>query len=75
MQLSVAGHSCFPSVRASMADPQQFPAALNIAYVIICVVVGGVGGVGYWYWGDSAQVRYLLLSVFAWCLLMSQCTQ
>lgn len=40
-----------------MADPKQFPAALNYAYAVICVVVCGVGGVGYWYWGDAAQVR------------------
>lgn len=57
VQLTVAGHSTFPSVRSKMADPALFPAALNGAYVITCIVVCSIGGVGYWYWGDSAQVR------------------
>lgn len=56
LQLSVAGHSTFPSVRARMADAALFPAALDGAYAITCIVACSIGGVGYWYWGDSAQV-------------------
>eukprot|EP00892_Ulva_mutabilis_P008914 jgi/Ulvmu1/6395/UM003_0023.1 len=54
--LGVAGHSAFPSVRASMASTRQFSTALNVAYVACAVATGVVCGVGYWYWGDSAHV-------------------
>lgn len=56
MQLGVAGHSAFPSVRASMADPARFSRALDVAYVACAVATGAVCAVGYWYWGDSAHV-------------------
>lgn len=56
VQLSVAGHSTFPSVRARMVDASLFPAALDGAYAITCAVACSIAGVGYWYWGDSAQV-------------------
>lgn len=56
MALAVAGHSTFPSVRNKMADASLFPTALDGAYTITCIVVCSIGGVGYWYWGDSAQI-------------------
>ena len=56
VQLSVAGHSTFPSVRASMANPKDFPRALNIAYSLMATVLVAIAAVGYWYWGNLAHV-------------------
>ena len=55
VQLSLAGHSTYPSVRASMAEPHRFSEALNWAYVTMAAVLGTMAAVGYWYWGAHAH--------------------
>lgn len=55
VQLSVAGHSTFPSVRAGMAEPRRFTSALNWTYVATAGILGCMTSIGYWYWGAGAH--------------------
>ena len=55
VQLSLAGHSTFPSVRASMAEPRRFADALNCAYVIMFGILAVMAYCGYWYWGNLSH--------------------
>jgi Transmembrane amino acid transporter protein len=55
VQLSLAGHSTYPSVRASMAQPHRFAEALNWAYLVMFAILGAITTCGYWYWGSLAH--------------------
>jgi hypothetical protein len=55
MQLSLSGHSTFPSVRAGMAEPWRFATALNWAYTAMAVTLTAITTIGYWYWGSTAH--------------------
>ena len=55
LQLAVAGHSTFPSVRAGMAEPRLFTSALTWTYLATAVILICMTSIGYWYWGDGAH--------------------
>lgn len=52
---SVSGHSTFPSVRATLADPQRFHQVIYNSFTIMLLSYGAIAAVGYWYFGDGLQ--------------------
>eukprot|EP00887_Chlorella_sp_A99_P000056 scaffold16.g56.t1 len=53
--LSASGHSTLPALRAAMARPAAFPAALRAAFGGLLVIYGVVAATGYWYFGEAAS--------------------
>ena len=54
MAFCYSGHAVFPSIRASMQKPEQFPSVLNVAFAIIAALCTFVGAAGYWMYGQGA---------------------
>lgn len=50
---SVSGHSTFPSVRATLADPHRFRLVIYNSFTIMLLAYGAIAAVGYWYFGDG----------------------
>jgi len=53
--LSFGGHSCFPSLEAGMADPGQFNAVLDWAFLTMVLMYTLIASVGYGVFGDETQ--------------------
>ena len=45
----------FPSIQASMREPERFPAVLNVAYVVVAALCTFLGLAGYYMYGDGAM--------------------
>lgn len=48
-----SGHGVFPSVRASMKDPDRFPQVLNTAFIIVALLCTTIGACGYYMYGGG----------------------
>ena len=45
----------FPSIQASMREPERFPAVLNVAYVVVAALCTFLGLAGYYMYGNGAM--------------------
>lgn len=48
-------HACLPSIYESMAQPQHYDRMLDVTWVVLGVVYGGIGVIGYLMYGDDTQ--------------------
>lgn len=83
--VSLSGHAGLPSLRRSMARPENFEKCINITFSCMFLLYAAMGGVAYAYFGESLQVLVtgslnsgssvagvLLLRAGAWSLSLSQ---
>ncbi|KAK9903315.1 hypothetical protein WJX75_002640 [Coccomyxa subellipsoidea] len=54
MAFVYSGHGVFPSVRASMKRPEQFPKVLDVAYLVVGGLCTFIGAAGYYMYGNAA---------------------
>lgn len=55
MAFVYAGHSVFPSIQASMKEPERFPAVLDTAYLTVGTICTFLGSAGYYMYGAGAM--------------------
>ena len=60
VMVGFAGHACFPSIRCSMARPEQFGRVLDWSYAACFTVYMGVASLGYLMYGNATQKEITL---------------
>lgn len=71
-----SGHGIFPTVKSSMKNPERFPQALNISFILTYIICTTVAGLGYLMYGAGVKdiVTFNLpqgmLSLIVSCLIL-----
>ena len=60
VMVGFAGHACFPSIRCSMSQPEQFGRVLNWSYAACFTVYMSVASLGYLMYGTLTQKEITL---------------
>lgn len=50
-----AGHGVFPSIRAQMKQPEQFPRVMDVSFLLTALLCTLIGGAGYYMFGSAAR--------------------
>eukprot|EP00741_Cyanophora_paradoxa_P000624 tig00000430_g600.t1 len=60
MTFSVGGHAVFPSINASMREPEKFDRVVDISYLVVLLAYGAVAGAGYILFGPNVSPQITL---------------